>query len=63
MGLENGSMVIFSIDNYKVMDIRSEHLRRINDIRVSPCNRYVMTSGNDCMIFIYKVGIENNGAI
>lgn len=31
MGLENGSIIIFSIaDNLKVKDIKSEHLKKVN---------------------------------
>ncbi len=31
MGLENGSIIVFSImDNLKVKDIKNEHLKKVN---------------------------------
>ena len=58
MGLENGSIILFKMgQNSRVKDIKNEHLKRVNYIKVSPCNRYVMTCGNDSMIFVYKTSL------
>lgn len=43
------------------LGIRSDHLKAVTDICISPCNKYVISTGADSMIFIYNSCLFVNG--
>ena len=67
VGLENGSLMVLGINSaagslnglkngrsLQSLSVRSEHMKGITEICVSPCNRFLMTTGEDCMVFVYQ---------
>lgn len=55
LGLQNGSVLILTLENgLKPLSITSHHLKPILNVVISPCNRYIITSGEDSMIFVYR---------
>lgn len=62
IGLENGSLLVVGLaKGIQTMNVKSEHLKTLTEICVSPCSRYVITTGRDCMLFVYQATLEVNG--
>ena len=54
VGLENGSVLVLAYrKGLQTMSAKAEHLKAVTEMCISPCNRYIITSGKDCMIFVY----------
>lgn len=56
LALEDGKLIVFGgLQRPLIMDSKNIHLKRVTNISISPCGRYVMTSGEDCLILVFKV--------
>lgn len=56
LSLSNGKLVIFGgLQRPLIMDIKNYHINKAINIVISPCGKYVITSGDDCVIFIFKI--------
>jgi len=62
-GLDNGSIfTMYCNDNkLQLVNARNDHIKSISSFSVSPCNKYLISSGADCMTFIYQSGLLING--
>ena len=62
-GLDNGSIFTIYSNNNKLQlaNSRNDHIKSISYFSVSPCNKYLISSGTDCMTFIYQLGVFING--
>lgn len=45
------------------MDTKNFHINKAANIVLSPCGKYVITSGDDCVVFIFKIMHEIDGII
>lgn len=45
------------------MDTKDCHIKSATNIVISPCGKYVITSGQDCVILIFKLFHEVDGVI
>lgn len=41
--------------------IRSDHIKSVSSLIMSPCNKYLISTGSDCMTFIYETNLIVNG--
>ena len=56
MALDNGKLIVFGgLQRPIIMDSKNIHLKKVTNIILSPCGKYVMTSGEDCMILVFKL--------
>jgi WD40 repeat protein len=62
-GLDNGSILTLSYSNkiFQTQSFRCDHIKPVKLLCVSPCNKYLISSGDDCMIFIYHSFLMVNG--
>lgn len=64
MALENGSLIIFGgFSNPSVLYYQNHHISPITELIISPCGKYIMTAGMDCMIYVYEIGVILGDAI
>lgn len=56
MALQDGKLIVFGgLQRPIIMDSKNIHLKRATNISLSPCGRYLITAGEDCLILIFKV--------
>jgi hypothetical protein len=64
MSLECGKLVVYGgLQRPIIMDVRNYHLRKVTNILLSPCGKFIITSGQDCMVLIFKTVHEIDGLI
>jgi hypothetical protein len=64
LSLECGKIVVYGgLQRPIIMDTRNYHLQRVTNIVLSPCGNFVITSGQDCMVLIFKAVHEIDGVI
>lgn len=62
-GLDNGTILTLVYNNKKLQTsgIRNDHIKAVTAFSVSQCNKYLISTGADCMIFIYHSHLLVNG--
>ena len=62
-GLDNGTILTLTFVNKKLQatSSRNDHLKAVTGLCVSPCNKFLISTGTDCMIFIYQSTLLLNG--
>lgn len=62
-GLDNGTILTLVFSNKKLQSsgIRNDHIKAVTAFSVSQCNKYLISTGADCMIFIYHSYLLING--
>ena len=62
-GLDNGSILTLTYKNKKLQTsgMRNDHIKAVTALSVSPCNKYLISTGIDCMTFIYNSNFLING--
>jgi WD40 repeat protein len=68
VGLENGSIITLNYlstpnngKKLQAMSVHNNHIKPITAISISPCNKYLISTGTDCMIFVYNTSLTING--
>lgn len=46
-----------------VMDSKNIHLKQVTSMALSPCGKYVMTAGEDCLVLVFKLQLEVEGIV
>jgi len=46
-----------------IMDSQNIHIDRVSNIVLSPCGKFIITAGADCMVLIFKLQHELDGVI
>lgn len=61
-GLSNGALLtlVFRDKKLQATSCRNDHIKSITSLSVSPCNKYAISCGADCMIFIYESSLFLN---
>jgi hypothetical protein len=55
LSLEGGRLAVFGgLQRPAVMDLKNYHLGRAGNLSVSPCGRFVMTSGEDGVVLVLR---------
>lgn len=62
-GLSNGSILMMTFTNNRIRTncIRTDHCKSITSMSVSPCSKYLISTGADCLIFVYQTSLFENG--
>lgn len=56
LALDDGKIVVFGgIQRPVIMDSKNIHIARVKQICLSPCGKYVITSGEDCLVLVFKL--------
>jgi hypothetical protein len=56
LSLEGGKLAVFGgLQRPAVMDLKNFHLSRSAHLAVSPCGKFVMTAGEDCVVLVLRV--------
>lgn len=64
MALEDGKLVVFGgLQRPIIMDTKNIHIAKATNISLSPCGKYVITSGQDCLVLVFKLFHEVDGVI
>jgi hypothetical protein len=56
LSLEGGRLAVFGgLQRPSVMDLKNYHLTRASNLSVSPCGKFVMSSGGDGVVLVLRV--------
>lgn len=55
----NGKVMVFGgLQRPIMMDIRNQHIQKAANVVLSPCGKYVLTAGEDCVVLVWKIRVE-----
>ncbi len=64
LSLSNGKLVVFGgLQRPLIMDVKNYHINTATNVLLSPCGKFVITSGEDCVVFIFRIYHELDGII
>lgn len=64
LSLKKGQLVVFGgLQRPIVMDMKNYHIDDATCLVTSPCGKYLITSGKDCLVLVFKILHEVDGQL
>lgn len=56
-------MVFGGLQRPILMDVKNYHIATVTSMVLSPCGKFIVTTGEDCVLLVFKLQLEVDGLI